>query len=70
MKWTWENLKREDQKRLLELLDETCKTLESDWPDKIERLKKIKDELYDIKRRITGNQIIDLSNGQRTEHKH
>lgn len=44
-------IKKEDKKRLGELLDETEKILKSESPDK-ERLKKIRDELFDIRKKM------------------
>ncbi len=44
-------LKKEDKKRLGELLDETFEILKSESPD-MERLKKIRDELLDIRKKM------------------
>lgn len=44
-------LKKEDKKRLGELLDETLEILKSESPD-MERLKKIRCELLDIRKKM------------------
>ena len=44
-------IKKEDKKRLRELFDETEEILKGESPDK-ERLKKIRDELFNIRKKI------------------
>lgn len=51
-------IKKEDKKRLGELLDETIEILKSESPD-MEKLKKIRDELLDIRKKMDDDINLD-----------
>ncbi len=61
-----QDLSEEDKKRLIEILDEVIQILKDDPQNKMERLKKIRDEAYEIRMKI---EVADQKNKNKGEER-